>query len=67
MKVRTQQGDTLDKICYRFYGHTRGVTEIALAANPGLAEYGPVLPVGLEIVLPPLSLQPSIQRIQLWD
>jgi len=67
MKVRTQQGDTLDKICYRYYGHTRGVTEAALAANPGLAEHGTLLPFGLEIVLPPLLLQPSLQRIQLWD
>lgn len=67
MSVHTRQGDTLDKICYRHYGHTRGITELVLAANPGLAEHGPILPPELNIVLPPLSLQPSLQRIQLWD
>jgi phage tail protein X len=67
MSVRTQQGDTLDKICYRHYGHTSGITELVLAANPGLAEHGPILPSELTIALPPLFSKPSIQRIQLWD
>ena len=67
MQVRTQQGDTLDQICYRYYGHTMGVTEAALAANPGLAEHGATLPLGIEVFLPPLSSQPPRQRIQLRD
>lgn len=32
------QGDTLDLLCQRHYGTTQGVTEIVLAANPGIAE-----------------------------
>lgn len=67
MKVRTQQGDTLDKLCYRHTGRTQGITEATLVANPGLAQYGVVLPLGLEVVLPQTSLQAVIQRIQLWD
>ena len=45
MKVRAHQHDTVDALCWRHYGRTQGVTEQVLKANPGLAEYGPFLPV----------------------
>ncbi len=44
MKTFALQGDTLDAICVRYYGRTEGVVETVLAANPGLAELGAVLP-----------------------
>ncbi|EES5579807.1 phage tail protein, partial [Escherichia coli] len=44
MKTFALQGDTLDAICVRYYGRTEGVVEAVLAANPGLAELGVVLP-----------------------
>ncbi|HGC2431299.1 tail protein X, partial [Escherichia coli] len=44
MKAFALQGDTLDAICVRYYGRTEGVVEAVLAANPGLAELGAVLP-----------------------
>ena len=36
MKVKALQGDTLDQVCHRHYGTTKGVTEQVLRANPGL-------------------------------
>lgn len=67
----TKEGDMVDLICFRHYGHTVGTTEKVLAANPGLAELGPVPPKGTEIVLPDLGApeqQPPVQEtVRLWD
>lgn len=70
--LRAQQGDTLDRICLRHYGRTQGVTEAALEANPGLAELGPILPIGTPISLPDAAAQASAgiaaqQPVNLWD
>ncbi|WP_064603943.1 tail protein X [Photobacterium sp. J15] len=64
---RTREGDMLDDICYRHYGRESTVTEV-LKVNPGLAEYGPILPSGLEIKLPPLTA-PVVksEANSLWD
>lgn len=67
MRVRAMQGDTVDLLCWRYYGRTAGVTEAVLEANPGLAEHGPVLPNGLEVELPDQPTQPAATRLQLWD
>lgn len=67
MKVRAQQYDTVDSLCWRHYGRTKGMTEAVLAANPGLAEHGPVLPHGLEVELPELVSATTAQTVQLWD
>ncbi|TAL53832.1 tail protein X [Pandoraea sp.] len=67
MQVRAQQGETLDALCWRVYGRTAGVTEAALAANPGLADLGPVLPHGHLVELPDLPPQPIARLVQLWD
>lgn len=67
MKVRALQGDTVDTLCWRHYGRTAGVTEQVLEANPGLAEHGPVLPMGLEVELPDQPTRAVTQRVQLWD
>ncbi len=68
MQVIAHQGDTLDALCYRHLGRTAGVVEAALAANPGLADLGAVLPHGTRITLPdaPPSA-PAQPLIQLWD
>lgn len=67
MKVRTQQYDTVDALCWRHYGRTQGLTEIVLAANPGLAERGPVLPHGLAVELPDIVAPATVQTVQLWE
>ncbi|EPJ4165326.1 MULTISPECIES: tail protein X [Citrobacter] len=67
MKVRAQQYDTVDALCWRHYGRTQGLTERVLAANPGLADIGPVLPHGMEIELPDVAPAAIAQTVQLWD
>ncbi len=65
--VYSLQGDTLDAICQRHYGFTSGITEDVLTANPGLADLGPVLPVGQKILLPRYQPQQTKSTIKLWD
>ena len=67
MKVYAHQGDTLDVICNRYYGRTEGVVETVLAANPGLAELGAVLPYGTGIELPDTDTAPTAETVNLWD
>ncbi|WP_017127927.1 tail protein X, partial [Pseudomonas gingeri] len=35
---RTSDGDLLDTLCYRYYGHLNGSMEAVLEANQGLAD-----------------------------
>ncbi|WP_275098062.1 tail protein X [Sedimenticola hydrogenitrophicus] len=65
--VISQQNDTVDQICRRHYGRTAGVTEQVLDANPGLAERGPVIPSGVTITLPEITVQAEIKTVNLWD
>lgn len=65
--VIAQQGDTLDLICYRHYGRTAGITETVLANNPGLADLGPVLPIGTRVNLPAQTTQATRPTLKLWD
>ncbi|MBK1874579.1 tail protein X [Marinobacter sp. 1-3A] len=65
--VRAIQGDTVDRICYRFYGYTAGVTEAVYQANPGLADLGPVLPTGTLVRMPEVAEQPTTTTVQLWE
>lgn len=62
-----QQGDTVDAICQRHYGYTSGITEKVLNTNPGLADLGPVLPIGQKILLPRFQPQQTKTTIKLWD
>ncbi len=55
MIYRCKQNDVLDEICHDYYGDEKGTTEKVLQANPGLADKGVHLPIGLEIELPDLS------------
>ncbi|RHW21687.1 tail protein X [Pseudomonas jilinensis] len=66
-QVRALQNDTVDAICWRYYGRTAGVTEAVLEANPGLADQGAVLPMGYLVTLPDQPRQAEQQAINLWD
>lgn len=67
MQIISQQGDTVDLMCWRFYGHTNGV-EAVLDANTSLAFLPPMLPVGTVVVMPELTQeQRQTDVIQLWD
>lgn len=67
--VSAHAGETVDAICWRALGRTRGVTEQVLALNPGLAALGPRLPAGTQVLLPDAAaLAPAVREtIQLWD
>jgi phage tail protein X len=68
VKVRAQQGDTVDSLCWRHYGTTRGMNELVLEANPGLAAIGAILPIGHEVELPERPPAAATQQITyLWD
>ncbi|VVD78569.1 tail protein X [Pandoraea fibrosis] len=67
MRVRAMQGDTIDAICWRYFGRTQGVVEATLAANQGLADLGPILPHGYVIDLPDQPSRPEKKTVQLWD
>lgn len=62
--VHTQQGDTVDRLTWRHYGDT-AMTESILEANPGLAAYGPILPHGIRVRLPPRQTV-STPTVTLW-
>lgn len=65
----TQQDDELDDICHRFYGYSRGSVEavLALEANRELARLLPVLPEGVQVVLPDIAPPTPAPRLRLWS
>ncbi len=65
--VTAIQGDTLDLICQRHLGTTTGTVEAALAINPGLADLGPILPLGTPLTLPAQPARTIATTLKLWD
>jgi phage tail protein X len=64
----TKDGDVVDAIAYQYYGTLDGrVVEQVLAANKGLADYGPILGAGIVIVLPAITKDSTNQAVKLWD
>jgi phage tail protein X len=63
-----KHGEMIDLVCYRHYGRTRDVTELVLAANPGLSELGPLPPIGTLVHLPDINSKPQLPAlVNLWD
>ncbi|EOA03955.1 tail protein X [Herbaspirillum sp. BH-1] len=69
MQVRSQQGDTLDALVFRYLGASSGYVEQALTLNPSLAALGAVLPAGTMVTLPDAMEAPTSARdsISLWE
>ncbi|MGM3163004.1 tail protein X [Dickeya undicola] len=67
MNVYAHQDDTLDALCYRYYGRTQGVVETVLLSNPGLADLGPILPHGTAVTLPDIAVSSSQESINIWE
>jgi phage tail protein X len=67
MKVTAEQGDTVDLLCWRYYGRTESVMEQVYAANVGLAAQGAILPHGYAVELPDISLSAVSETVSLWD
>ncbi|MHA3059485.1 tail protein X [Acinetobacter sp. ANC 4636] len=66
--IKSIQNDTIDSICWRYYGRSTGVVEQVLSANPQLDELGEILPIGTDVLLPDLDSPQNIQHsINLWD
>lgn len=64
----TKDGDTVDFVTWKHYGHTsQQAVEQVLAANPGLADRGPILPHSVRIELPDLKPQTVQKGPRLWD
>jgi phage tail protein X len=62
----TSAGDTVDSICWAYYGVTRITTERVLARNRWLTKYPPILPAGLLIVLPVVLAADVFPSVNLW-
>lgn len=64
---RSKSGDTLDSIVWQFYGRQSDrIVERVLLENPGLADYGPLLPDGLSVALPEIAEASSTASVRLW-
>jgi phage tail protein X len=63
---RTTDGDMLDAICAAHYDGDTAMLPAVLALNPGLAVQPPILPSGIEIIIPP-ARRPVRETQRLWD
>lgn len=64
----TKQGQMVDAVCQQHYGRTAEVTEAVLLANPGMADLGPILPIGTRVTMPDISAKQSAPSLPtLWD
>lgn len=65
--VIAQQNDTIDAICYRYYGYTARAVEAVYDANPGLCELSTMLPIGTPVKMPVINEKRTAATIQLWE
>ncbi|HCT07588.1 tail protein X [Pseudomonas sp. BIGb0164] len=68
-RVRSIAGDSVNLLLYRELGRCDDVAEETLwRVNPDLAEYGPVLPVGVGVIVPEMAARPAALRpVSAWD
>jgi phage tail protein X len=65
---RTKDGDVLDDIVARYYGDQENrIVELVLEANPGLADLGPIMPAGVDVVMPERPPVVARRTTKLWD
>lgn len=67
--VFSKQGDTLSSLAHDYYGNSRGMVEMLLAANPHLSKQAAVLPAGIAIKMPDNSTPKAtlLPSHNLWD
>lgn len=65
----SRDGDVVDQIAWRQYGAVDAdILRLVLAANPGIADYGPMLPAGVAVVLPDIPEPATVREgVALWD
>ena len=68
LTLTTSQGDVLDALIWRKADLGADALPAVLEANPGLADFGPILPFGTQVVVPDLRpAPPRLPLVQLWD
>ncbi len=68
MIYKTKDGETLDFICWKYYGKTEGIVEQVLKVNRHLAELPPILKANIQINLPVIEVKKqSNKKIKLWQ
>lgn len=68
MKVIALQDESLDALCWRYYGSTSGTVEAVMAANPGIAALGVALPAGTVVEMPaPVAIDQVRPLLQLFN
>lgn len=72
LRLVARQGDKLDQLLFRDAGLGPSELTRVLDANPGLADLGPVLPLGTVVTVPATATtEASATRVrplvQLWD
>jgi phage tail protein X len=67
--VRSIAGDSVNLLLYRELGRCDDAAEeILWRLNPTLAEYGPVLPAGVWVIVPEMASRPAALRlVSAWD
>lgn len=64
----SKAGEMVDEIVWRHYGtDSNGIVEAVLNANPGLADYGMELPLGVTVTLPDMPSPQPKERLQLFS
>ena len=68
-RVRSIAGDSVNLLLYRELGRCDDAAEETLwCLNPTLAEYGPVLPAGVWVIVPEMASRPAALRlVSAWD
>lgn len=61
------EGDTVDLIAFRRFGNVPDQVERILEFNPGLAELGPILPLGTVVRIPVPVTKGRKTMGRLWD
>lgn len=62
---RCSNGDTLDWICWKYYG-TEAVLPQVFEANPGLADLGTHMPAGTLVALPEVTAPAEPDQVDVW-
>lgn len=66
--VRSRDGDTVSQVLWLVSGRNDDEAEEALyEVNPGLEQYGPVLPEGVEIKIPEFPEKAPERVVNIWD
>ena len=57
----------VDRIVWQHYGRQNDrIVETVLEENPGLSDYGPILPAGVRIKLPEIDQEQKTESVRLW-